>query len=139
MKNLKKKISVAVFMRFFESNNYLVFYSKVVSLKKNNLKSYYLLNYVCKKLPYSFFLKNFVNNFLNISSFSKKSELNKFIMTLDSNLYNLYFLKFKQLYVFNDNFKISIIFKFLNINFFLIHLKKILFKWLFGFKFMFKI
>ena len=74
-----------------------------------------------------------------MSSFSKKSELNKFIMTLDSNLYNLYFLKFKQLYVFNDNFKISIIFKFLNINLFLINLKKILFKWLFSFKFIFKI
>lgn len=138
MKNLKKKISVAVFIRFFDSTNYLIFYSNLISTKKKNLKSHFLLNYACTKLPYNFFLNNFVNNFLIMSTFSKRGELIKFIKNLDLSFYNLYFLKFKQLCILNDNFKIFDIFKVLNINFFLLNLKKILFRWLYCFKFFFK-
>jgi len=131
LKIFKKKLETVLFNRVCKEKKYIVFSS---SLKNNsfNLNSYNILNYSLKNSLQKFITQPLTNNFLKSSSFSSIEALNLFFKNLKSNTNLIYFIKFKNLYIFNINSNFKSQFDTININSysFILRLQKLLLNWL---------
>ena len=129
LKIFKKKIETVLFKRVCNEKKYIIFSS---SIKKNSSSSnsYNILNYSLKNSLQKFLNYSLVNNFLQSSFFSNINDFNLFIKNLKSNTNLIYFIKFKNLYIFNFNSKT----KFNNIDInsyvFVSRLQKLLLNWI---------
>lgn len=131
LKIFKKKIETVLFKRICDKKKYIIFYSNI----KNNSfssNSYNILNYSLKHSLQIFLSKPLINNFLKSSFFSNINDFNIFIKNLKVNTNLIYFIKFKNLYIFNfdSNFKNK--FDDININayVFVSRLQKLLLNWI---------
>jgi len=130
LKNLKKKLETVIFNRACKEKKYIVFFSRI----KNNLvtlNSYNILNYSLKNSLQKFITQPLTNNFLKIYSFYSTEDLNLFLKTLKSNTNLIYFLKFKNFYIFNTNLDFKSQFSTININVynFILSLRKLFLNW----------
>lgn len=133
VKIFKKKIETMLLQRNCKENNYLIFFSNA----KNDSFSVYSANILKYSLKYCF--KNFFkialyNNFLKFTSFFNRLTFNSFITSLKSNFNSIFFIKFKNLYIFNSNVLFA---EFINLasnpNYiirFILNLKTLAFCWL---------
>ena len=129
LKIFKKKIETVLFKRICDEKQYIIFYSNI----KNNLlnsNSYNILNYSLKHSLQKNLTKPLINNFLKSSFFSNINDFNIFLKNLKVNTNLIYFIKFKNLYIFNFNSKT----KFNNIDInsyvFVSRLQKLLLNWI---------
>jgi len=131
LKIFKKKLETVLFNRVCKEKKYIVFSS---SLKNNsfNLNSYNILNYSLKNSLQKFITQPLTNNFLKSSSFSSIEALNLFFKNLKSNTNLIYFIKFKNLYIFNFDSGFKTKFDNININAytFVSRLQKLLLNWI---------
>jgi hypothetical protein len=131
LKIFKKKIETVLFKRICDKKKYIVFYSNI---KNNSISSnsYNILNYSLKHSLQNFLTKPLVNNFLKSSFFSNIGDFNVFIKALKANTNLIYFIKFKNLYIFNFDSEFKI--KFDNINtsadIFVARLQKLFLNWI---------
>jgi hypothetical protein len=127
----KKKIETVLFKRVCDSKKYIVFYS---GIKKNLLSSnsYNILSYSLKYSLQKNLSQSLINNFLKSSFFSNISDFNIFIKNLKVNTNLIYFIKFKNLYIFNFDSKFKNKFDNININayVFVSRLQKLLLNWI---------
>jgi len=131
LKIFKKKIETVLFKRICDEKQYIVFYSNI----KNNLlssNSYNILNYSLKHSLQKKFNKPLINNFLKSSFFSTISNFNIFIKNLKVNTNLIYFIKFKNLYIFNFDSEFKKNFDNININSytFVSRLQKLFLNWI---------
>jgi hypothetical protein len=131
LKNLKKKIETVLFKRTCNEKKYIIFSSSI----KNNLlssNSYNILNYSLKHSFQKFLSKPLINNFLKSSFFSNLSDFNLFIKNLKVNTNLIYFIKFKNLYIFNFDSDFKNKFDNININVytFVSRLQKLFLNWI---------
>ena len=127
LKSFKKKIETVLFKRVCNEKKYIIFSSSI----KNNLissNSYNILNYSLKYSLQKFLSKPLINNFLKSSFFSNIRDFNLFIKNLKANTNLIYFIKFKNLYIFNFNSE----FKNINIDAytFVSRLQKLVLNWI---------
>ena len=106
LKIFKKKIETVLFKRLCEEKKYIIFFSNIKN-NLNNFNSYNILNYSLKFSFQKTLGKLLANNFLKSSFFSNINEFNIFIKNLKTNISFIYFIKFKNIYIFNSssNFK----------------------------------
>lgn len=131
LKIFKKKIETVLFKRICDDKNYIVFSSSI----KNNLLSsnlYNILNYSLKHSLQKTLSKPLINNFLKSSFFSNTNDFNLFIKNLKINANLIYFIKIKNLYVFNFDLKFQKFFDNFNTNayVFVSHLQQLLLNWI---------
>lgn len=131
LKNFKKKIETVLFKRISDEKKYIIFSSSI----KNNSgssHSYNILNYSLNYSIQKSLTKPLINNFLKSSFFSNLSDLNLFMKSLKSNVNLIYFIKFKNLYLFNLDSTFKSQFDNININTytFVSRLQKLLLNWL---------
>jgi hypothetical protein len=131
LKIFKKKIETVLFKRICDDKNYIVFSSSI----KNNLLSsnfYNILNYSLKYSLQKTLGKPLINNFLKSSFFSNTNDFYLFIKNLKINANLIYFIKIKNLYVFNFDLKVQKIFDNFNTNayVFVSHLQQLLLNWI---------
>lgn len=131
LKIFKKKIETVLFKRVYDKKKYIIFSSKI----KNNLfssNSYNILNYSIKHSLQNFLQKPLINNFLKLSFFSNADDFNLFIKNLKVNVNLIYFVKIKNLCIFNFNSEFINKFNNININayIFISRLQKLLLNWL---------
>lgn len=131
LKNFKKKIETVLFKRISDEKKYIIFSSSI----KNNSgssHSYNILNYSLNYSIQKSLTKPLINNFLKSSFFSNISDLNLFMKSLKSNVNLIYFIKFKNLYLFNLDSTFKSQFDNININTytFVSRLQKLLLNWL---------
>jgi hypothetical protein len=131
LKIFKKKIETVLFKRICDEKKYIIFSSSI----KNNLfssNSYNILNYSLKHSLQKILSKPLINNFLKSSFFSNTNDFNLFIKNLKVNTNLIYFIKFKNLYIFNFDLKFKKIFDNFNTNVyvFVSHLQKLLLNWI---------
>lgn len=131
LKNFKKKIETILFKRVSDEKKYIVFSSSI----KNNSgssHSYNILNYSLNYSIQKSLTKPLINNFLKSYFFSTISDLNSFMKNLKSNVNLIYFIKFKNLYLFNFDSAFKSKFDNLNINAysFVSRLQKLLLNWI---------
>ena len=131
LKNFKKKIETVLFKRVCSKNKYIIFSSGI----KNSLvgsNSYNILNYSLKYSLQTSLSKPLINNFLKSSFFSNTQDFNTFIKDLKVNTNLIYFIKFKNLYIFNFDSEFKNKFNTININAykFVSHLQKLLLNWI---------
>lgn len=131
LKNFKKKIETVLFNRVCNDKKYIIFSS---SIKNNSFSfnSYNILNYSLNNSLQNFITRPLINNFLKSSFFSNTGDLNLFLKNLKSNTNLIYFIKFKNLYIFNTNSNFKVKFNAININSytFILRLQKLLLNWL---------
>jgi hypothetical protein len=131
LKNFKKKIETVLFNRVCNDKKYIIFSS---SIKNNSFSfnSYNILNYSLNNSLQNFITRPLINNFLKSSFFSNTGDLNLFLKNLKSNTNLIYFIKFKNLYIFNTNSNFKVKFDAININSytFILRLQKLLLNWL---------
>lgn len=131
LKNFKKKIETVLFKRACDENKYIIFSSSI----KNNLSnsnSYNILNYSLKHSLQKIVNQPLINNFLKSSFFSNTNDFNTFIKNLKLNTNLIYFIKFKNLYIFNFDSDFKNKFDSININsyIFVSRLQKLLLNWI---------
>jgi hypothetical protein len=131
LKNFKKKIETVLFKRISDEKKYIVFSSNI----KNNsgsTHSYNILNYSLNYSIQKSLTKPLINNFLKSSFFSNISDLNSFMKSLKSNINFIYFIKFKNLYLFNIDSTFKSKFDIINITAysFVSRLQKLLLNWI---------
>jgi len=131
LKNFKKKIETVLFKRICDEKKYIVFSSNI----KNSLlssNSYNILNYSLKHSLQKILSKSLINNFLKSSFFSNTNDFNFFIKNLKVNTNLIYFIKFKNLYIFNFDSGFKTKFDNININAytFVSRLQKLLLNWI---------
>lgn len=131
LKIFKKKIEVVLFKRRCEEKKYIIFFSNVKN-NLNNFNSYNILNYSLKFSFQKTLGKPLANNFLKSSFFFNLNEFNLFIKNLKTNVNLVYFIKFKNLYIFNSTADFKKKFDQININAysFMTRLHKLMFGWL---------
>lgn len=131
LKVFKKKIETVLFKRVSDNKKYIVFSS---GIKHNliNFNSYNVLNYSLKHSFQKILNTSLVNNFLKASSFSNVQDFSVFIKNLKTNANLIYFIKFKNLYIFNRDSNFEKKFNTINIDAysFVLRLQKLLFNWL---------
>jgi|TARA_Y100000782_G_scaffold114811_1_gene152615 hypothetical protein len=131
LKNFKKKIETVLFKRVCDEKKYIIFSS---SIKNNSFSSnsYNILNYSLNNSLQKFLTKPLVNNFLKSSFFSTVSDFNIFFKNLKTNTNLIYFIKFKNLYIFNFDSDFKTKFDSININpySFILRLQKLFLNWL---------
>lgn len=131
LRNFKKKIETVLFNRNCQQKKYIVFSSNI----KNNsagFNSYNILNYSLKNSLQKILTQPLVNNFLKSSSFSSINDLNFFLKNLKTNTNLIYFIKFKNLYIFNVDSSFKLKFFDMNISFseFILRLRNIFLNWI---------
>ena len=131
LKKFKKKIETVLFNRLCNKKKYIIFSSSI----KNNLfssNSYNILNYSLNNSLQKSFTSPLVNNFLKSSFFTNIRDLNFFLKNLKANINLIYFIKFKNLYIFNTSSDFKLKFDTININFysFILRLQKLFLNWL---------
>ena len=131
LKKFKKKIETVLFNRVCNEKKYIVFSSNI----KNSLSSfnsYNILNYSLNNSLQASLARPLINNFLKSSFFNNISDLNIFLKNLKINTNTIYFIKFKNLYIFNTNSDFKLRFDNININFytFVSRLQKLLLNWI---------
>lgn len=131
LKKFKKKIETVLFNRICNEKKYIVFSSNI----KNNLSSfnsYNILNYSLNNSLQTSLARPLINNFLKSSFFSNINGLNFFLKNLKVNTNTVYFIKFKNLYIFNTNFDFKFKFDNININYytFVARLQKLFLNWI---------
>jgi hypothetical protein len=131
LKKFKKKIETVLFNRVCNEKKYIVFSSNI----KNSLSSfnsYNILNYSLNNSLQASLARPLINNFLKSSFFNNINGLNTFFKNLKINTNTIYFVKFKNLYIFNTNSDFNLRFDNININFytFVSRLQKLLLNWI---------
>ena len=133
LKKLKKKIETTLIKRIYKEKEYIVLSSNIKNTIPN---SYNILKYSLKYSIQKNLNKPLINNFLKLSYFIDVSNFNLFISNLKTNTNLIYFIKFKNLYIFNfdsnfKNFNVSIYD-------FMVRLQKLFYNWLFLLKLVIK-
>ena len=133
LKKLKKKIETTLIKRIYKEKEYIVLSSNIKNTIPN---SYNILKYSLKYSIQKNLNKPLINNFLKSSYFIDVSNFNLFISNLKTNTNLIYFIKFKNLYIFNfdsnfKNFNVSIYD-------FMVRLQKLFYNWLFLLKLVIK-
>jgi hypothetical protein len=142
VKIFKKKIEATLLRRNCKEQNYLIFFSNAKN-DSFNLNSSTILKSSLKHCFQTSFRIVLYNNFLKFSSFFTNANFNLFITNLKSNFTPIFFIKFKNLYLFNSNLKfVELLNLVANPNFILrliTNLKTLVFFWLSILKFILKI
>lgn len=131
LKKLKKKIETTLFKRICDEKKYIIFSSNI----KSNLlssNSYNILNYSLKHSLQKNLSKIIINNFLKSSSFSNLNDFNFFFKNLKANTNLIYFIKIKNLFIFNFDSEFKNKFDNININAytFVSRLQKLFLNWI---------
>jgi hypothetical protein len=131
LKIFKKKIETVLFKRIYSEKKYIVFFSKI----KNDLhssNSYNILTYSLKHSLQKNLNQSLVNNFLKSSFFLNVNDLNSFIKKFKLNTNLIYFIKFKNLYIYNFDSEFKTKFDSINIDsyIFVSRLQKLLLNWI---------
>lgn len=131
LKKFKKKIETVLFNRICNEKKYIIFSSNI----KNSLSSfnsYNILNYSLNNSLQTFLARPLINNFLKSSFFNNVNDLNFFLKNLKANTNTIYFVKFKNLYIFNTGSDFKLRFDNININFytFVSRLQKLFLNWI---------
>lgn len=131
LKKFKKKIETVLFNRICNEKKYIIFSSNI----KNSLSSfnsYNILNYSLNNSLQTFLARPLINNFLKSSFFNNVNDLNFFLKNLKVNTNTIYFVKFKNLYIFNTGSDFKLRFDNININFytFVSRLQKLFLNWI---------
>lgn len=131
LKKFKKKIETVLFNRVCNEKKYIVFSSNI----KNSLSSfnsYNILNYSLNNSLQTSLARPLINNFLKSSFFSHISDLNLFLKNLKANTNTIYFVKFKNLYIFNTDSDFKLKFDNININCytFVLRLQTLVLNWI---------
>jgi hypothetical protein len=131
LKIFKKKIETVLFKRVCCEKRYIVF-SSTIKKNSSSLNSYNVLNYSLKHSLQKNLNQPLINNFLKSSFFSNINDFNLFVKNLKLNTNLIYFIKFKNLYLFNFDSEFKTKFDSININsyIFVSRLQKLLLNWI---------
>jgi hypothetical protein len=131
---LKKRIETTLFKRICDENSYIIFSSgsQRYNYFKFNSYTYNILNYSLEHSLQDFLSHPLVNNFLEASFFSSRSDFNLFFKNFKADANFIFFIKFKNLYIFNFDSKFKLKFDNININayVFTLRLQKLFLNWL---------